>query len=621
MYQKHYKKYNYKKSDYSTTKPNPKYPTTKSLVLVESFTKSKKIEEYLGPGYKCIATLGHLRELPSSLESIDLNTFTPRYQTIPSKKKLISTIREEISHAREVILATDDDREGEAIAWHCCVLFKLPPETTKRIRFHEITPDAIQHAIQNPVVLNKRLVDAQQARQIMDLLIGFTISPILWSVPSLKQEQKDKEKFSPLSAGRCQTPALKLVQEHCKEAEAEAEDRYSIIAYFGSMRIPFQTQGFGLDSPLDKLSALEFLEGIYCKKDYIVSCDSSHPTLVYENPPLPFSTSSLLQSSPYSLQETMKICQILYEYGFITYHRTDSHSISPDFLDSAREYIQKHFPKEYVGVSEITATDKGLAHEAIRVTNICQTDVSDSEYLNAKEKKLYRLIWENTLESCMSPCTKYHFTTRIDSHMVCVHYIHQYSWFHFLGWKIVKSREKVAQEKESVSYYSYFLSLNGKKIDCKMVNAKKNEPQLNKGTGIKEQSLVGILEKKGIGRPSTFSSIVGKIIEREYVLPWKKNETMERKVIDYFVEEPDLSILRTREYVENSVIEKKNKLYIQPIGDKMIEYLYSHFGEIFDYDFTKEMEEDLDRIANGDENTDRFIVCSQLHQKLTNLIG
>jgi DNA topoisomerase-1 len=218
MYQKHYKKYNYK-SDFGTTKPTPKYPTTKTIVLVESFTKSKKIEEYLGPGYKCIATLGHLRELPSSLESIDLNTFTPRYQIIPSKKKLISTIREEISHSREVILATDDDREGEAIAWHCCVLFKLPPETTKRIRFHQITPDAIQHSIQNPVVLNKRLVEAQQARQIIDLLIGFTVSPILWGVPSLKQEQKDKEKFSPLSAGRCQTPALKLVQEHCFQQE------------------------------------------------------------------------------------------------------------------------------------------------------------------------------------------------------------------------------------------------------------------------------------------------------------------------------------------------------------------------------------------------------------------
>jgi DNA topoisomerase-1 len=630
MYQKHYKKYNYKKSDSDTTKSNPKYPTTKSIVLVESFTKSKKIEEYLGPGYKCIATLGHLRELPSSLESIDLQTFTPRYQTIPSKKKLISTIREEISHSREVILATDDDREGEAIAWHCCVLFKLPPETTKRIRFHEITPDAIQHAIQHPGVLNRRLVDAQQARQIMDLLIGFTISPILWGIPSLKQEQKDKEKFSPLSAGRCQTPALKLVQEHCFQQEGcgeEEENRYSIVVHFGSMRVPFCIEGLDSDG-ISGISALGFLGGISFKKDYIVSCKESgeevkNPVLIYENPPLPFSTSSLLQSSPYSLQETMKICQTLYENGYITYHRTDSHSYSQDFLDSTREYIQKHFTKEYFGVSEIIAVDQGLAHEAIRVTDIGRTDISESEseYLNAKEKKMYRLIWENSLESCMSPASKYKFTTRIESHMKGVNYVHYCNWFNFLGWKKVKLREKA--EKDSV-YYSYFLSLHGKNIDCKMASTKEIKNQ-EENHGIKEQSLVSILEKKGIGRPSTFSSIVGKIIEREYVIPWKQNETIERKVVDYYIEEPDLSILRIRDYVEKSVIEKKNKLYIQPIGEKMIEYLYSHFGEIFDYDFTKEMEEDLDRIANGDgdgdENTDRFSVCSKLHKKITNLIG
>jgi DNA topoisomerase-1 len=602
MYQKHYKKYNYK-SDFGITKPNPKYPTTKTIVLVESFTKSKKIEEYLGPGYKCIATLGHLRELPSSLESIDLNTFTPRYQIIPSKKKLISTIREEISHSREVILATDDDREGEAIAWHCCVLFKLPPETTKRIRFHQITPDAIQHSIQNPVVLNKRLVEAQQARQIMDLLIGFTVSPILWGVPSLKQEQKDKEKFSPLSAGRCQTPALKLVQENCFQQEGygeEEENRYSIVAHFGSMNVPFCIEG--LDSNgISGNGALEFLGGISFKKDYIVSCKESgeevkNPILVYENPPLPFSTSSLLQSSPYSLQETMKICQTLYENGYITYHRTDSHSYSQDFLDSAREYIQKHFTKEYVGVSEIIATDKGLAHEAIRVTDIGRTDISDSdsdpEYLNAKEKKMYRLIWENSLESCMSPSSKYKFTTRIESHIAGINYVNYCYWYNFLGWKKVKRNKKSQSETESV-YYSYFLSLNGKKIDCKMASTREIKNRENNKHGIKEQSLVSILEKKGIGRPSTFSSIVGKIIEREYVIPWKQNETIERKVVDYYIEEPDLSILRIRDYIEKSVIEKKNNLYIQPIGEKMIEYLYSHFGEIFDYDFTKEMEEDL----------------------------
>jgi DNA topoisomerase-1 len=577
-----------------------------------------------------------LRELPSSLESIDLNTFTPRYQIIQSKKKLIASIREEICHSREVILATDDDREGEAIAWHCCVLFKLSPDTTKRIRFHEITTDAIQHAILNPGVLHKRLVEAQQARQIIDLLIGFTISPILWTIPSLKQEQKDKTKFSPLSAGRCQTPALKLVQEHCfeqKQEQKQEENRYSIIAYFGSMRVPFCMEGLDSDSDSDGLtrnSALEFLGGISFKKDYIVSCKESgegvkNPVLIYENPPLPFSTSSLLQSSPFSLQETMKICQTLYENGYITYHRTDCHSYSQDFLDSAREYIQKHFTKEYVGVSEIIAIDKGkgYTHEAIRVTDIYRIDVSESEYLNAKEKKLYRIIWENSLESCMSPASKYKFTTRIESHMAGVHYVNHCYWFHFLGWKKVKSREKA--ETESV-FYPYFLSLHGKKIDCKMVmvSTRNHHGQQNKNqNGIKEQSLVGILEKKGIGRPSTFSSIIGKIIEREYVIPWKQNETVERKVIDYYIEEPDLSILRNREYVENSVIEKKNKLYIQPIGEKMIEYLYAQFGEIFDYDFTKEMEEDLDRIANGDGdgNTDRFRVCSKLHQKLTNLIG
>ena len=301
---------------------------SKTLVIVESPAKCGKIESYLGPGYKCIASFGHLREI-NSLSAIDIdNNFQPKYTIIdnPQKIKQVEFLRKEISLADDIILATDDDREGEAIAWHICMLFDLSVEKTKRIIFHEITETAIQAAIQSPKTINMNIVNAQQSRQILDLLVGFTISPILWKYIAKNAEHG-------LSAGRCQTPALRLVYDNYKEIkETPGTKCYDTVGYFTSMCLPFQLN----NDFLSKEEAEEFLEESV-NHDHMYSC--SQPEQTFKQPPCPFTTSKLQQAVSISPKETMKHCQKLYEAGYITYMRTDSKKYSRDFIDTTKKYI------------------------------------------------------------------------------------------------------------------------------------------------------------------------------------------------------------------------------------------------------------------------------------------
>jgi len=594
-----------------------KIKTTTTLVIVESPAKCKKIEQYLGPGYKCVASYGHIRELPS-LKNIDIeNNFNPTYSMIDNaiKRKNIEALRKEIKSAREVILATDDDREGEAIAWHLCDVFKLDVNKTKRIIFHEITETALQQAVKNPTTLNLNLIHAQQARQILDVLVGFKISPILWK---LIKNGKDNA----LSAGRCQTPALKLVYENHKEIEQAAERKvYNTTGYFTNSNLLFELnkQFEDEDEMIDFLDKSAGFSHIY-------AC--SQPVKVYKQSPEPFTTSRLQQVASnelhYSPKETMRICQLLYEGGYITYMRTDSKTYSVEFLDSVKKYINKTFDAQYVGQLLDENSDNNIlkeavkkrgkkkdnasirqeAHEAIRPTNISLQELS--EETGSKERRLYKLIWTNTLESCMSPASFYSITANITAPLN-TKYSYTTESINFPGWKIVVN--KFTRENKEYQYLQTIkkdLPITVKKI-CSKVSIKGSKSHYT------EAKLVQLLEEKGIGRPSTFSSLVDKIQERGYV---KKEDVKGKELIcrDFELEDGEICEIENKREFGN----EKSKLVIQPLGIIVMEFLDKHFNTLFNYEYTSLMETALDKISKGEIIW--FEVCSACNKEVNELI-
>jgi DNA topoisomerase-1 len=594
--------------------------TTTTLVIVESPAKCKKIEEYLGPGYKCVASFGHLREL-NSLKNIEFaNNFKPTYTNVenPIKQKRIAQLKSEISSADDIILATDDDREGEAIAWHICDMFNLPVNKTKRIVFHEITEAAIQNAIKNPKTINMNIVHAQQARQILDLLVGFKVSPILWNYIA-------KNADNSLSAGRCQTPALRIIYDNQKEiSEHPGIKKYNTTGYFTNQCIPFD-----LSKKYENEEELvDFLEGSADFK-HIYSC--SKPVKVFKMQPEPFTTSKLQQASSNDLhispKETMKICQTLYEAGYITYMRTDSKTYSKDFIDKTKKYIETNYDASYIN-KEIdylttgekeervveskkkkkTEKDKPVAqeaHEAIRPTNISLKDLP--EKMESREKRLYKLIWENTLESCMEKASFYSITASITAHLE-----NKYSYtseiVDFPGWKIVKKKYD-AENKE----YHYLLTIKQnyetpyKKIQSKLTLT-------NTKMHYTEAKLVQLLEENGIGRPSTFSMLVDKIQERGYV---KKEDVkgVKIKCSDYELENDEIFEIETEREFGN----EKNKLVLQQVGTIVSEFLDKNFQSLFNYEYTKGMENDLDKVANGEKLW--YTICAECLGQVDNLIN
>ena len=311
------------------------------LVIVESPSKCKKIEEYLNGKpqatclYKCIASFGHIREL-AGLEAINIqNNFAPTFTECVSKKEQIAKIKKAVREAEEVIIASDDDREGEAIAWHLCQVFKLPVETTKRILFHEITEPALQKAIETPTLLYMPMVNAQMARQVLDILVGYKLSPLLW-----------KHVQDGLSAGRCQTPALRLIYDNQREIEkTPGKHCYTVTCYFTSKNIPFILNYEETEQPRLQEFLQESLTHSHIFKQPLLKTKSRAA-------PQPFSTSSLQQTASnechMSPKETMSVCQKLYEGGYITYPRTDSHEYSEEFLKKAADFITAKYGKEYL---------------------------------------------------------------------------------------------------------------------------------------------------------------------------------------------------------------------------------------------------------------------------------
>lgn len=590
-----------------------KYKLKSTLVIVESPAKCKKIEEYLGPGYKCLASFGHLRTIVS-LKDIDIkNGFEPTYHIIDDTHKLkhVESLRKEIAISDEVIIATDDDREGESIGWSICKIFDLPVDTTKRIVFREITQPAILYAMEHPTVLNMDKINSQQARQILDLLVGFNISPVLWKYISKKND-------SGLSAGRCQTPALRLVYEnYLKNKELENGTKmYNISGHFTSKNLLFQ-----LNKPIENVNEDEnenkltefFEETVNFQHTY--SC--SEPKRIVKIAPTPFTTSSLQQASSnelhYSPKETMKCCQELYENGYITYMRTDCKTYSEEFMKEANKFILNNYSSNYV--KNVNREDKQpqhktgnaqLAHEAIRPTSIFTKTIPETATtISPRSVRMYNLIWRNTVESCMPDAI---FNTIVATISAPFELSYKYSseQMVFPGWKIVSKKDNDPNEKEE--NYNYLLTIK-QNIELEYRKIIAEETIKNLPSHYTEAHLVQLLEKEGIGRPSTFAMLIDKIQERTYV---KKENIEGKKMVckDYYLENDELTEIKK----EKTFGSEKNKLVIQPLGIIVIEFLIKHYDQLFNYKYTEKMENDLEHVSQGDKNWRE--ICKEVYTEI-----
>lgn len=575
-----------------------------ALVIVESPAKCQKIEKLLGAGYRCVASFGHIREL-KGLDAIDVvGGFTPTFTPMASKTKQISQIRQLMRSASEVIIASDDDREGEAIGWHVCEVLKIPVSSTKRIVFHEITGTALRRAVESARVINMNVVRAQQARQVLDMLVGFKISPILWDKISYKTARS-------LSAGRCQTPALRLVYDNQIEIDASPGRKvYKTTGYFTTLTIPF-VLNFNHAS---EDTMVQFLEETVAH-EHVYSC--SKPRKVTKQPPQPFTTSTLQQAASNELKlspkKTMDLCQKLYESGLITYMRTDSKTYSTEFLALAKKRVEDKFGAHHVrdDIEALSEREKGEgaknegknpeaqeAHEAIR-----PTDVTVERAPDGPEARLYRLIWRNTLESCMGPALFDSITAKLTAPDLppdsdASYYAYTVERVLFLGWKAVAGVTD-PEPKE----FGLLRSLKpGSVLEYNKVSSSVTLKDL--GVHFTEARLVQMLEKRGIGRPSTFSSLIDKIQERGYV---KKTDIPGTPIrcTDFELEGDELSETTDMRTFGN----ERNKLRIQPLGVLVIEFLVAHFDSLFAYEYTREMENLLDDVASG--NLHWTVPCQQ----------
>ena len=589
------------------------------LVLVESPAKCNKIEGFLGQGYRCMATYGHIQELPD-LKHVDIKSgsFKPTFKPISSKYTHLVKLKKAIGESSEIYLATDDDREGEGIAWHICMYFGLSISSTKRIIFHEITKTAIQKAVQNPGLINMNIVNAQQGRQILDLIVGFKLSPILW-------QQITRKSSTGLSAGRCQTPALRLIYDNQQEIDKSPGTKvYNTTGYFTSKNIPY-----ALEKHHNNEEEMEnFLtETVNFKHQFT----RAKPRQVEKKPPTPFTTSSIQQAANNEMhvspKDTMRILQTLYEKGYITYMRTDSATYSEEFIKTVIPFVNSKWGEKYISKDVMKLTERKEektkaknkkkkekekedtaqeAHEAIRPTdvNVVKLDESDTG-LSSKDKRMYDLVWRNTMESCMSPAEYTSLTTKLSAPDDAFYkYISESCVF--AGWKIVKGVPK------EDGYYNYLLQLKENSIiKYNSVTSKITIKDLK--SHFTEAKLVQLLEQKGIGRPSTFSSLVEKIQDRQYVK--KENITGKKiKCIDYELIEDELEEIENEREFGN----EKNKLVIQQLGVLVLEFLLNNFNTLFEYEYTKQMEDKLDLIAKGESEWKEL--CKECNDDIDNSI-
>ena len=573
------------------------------FVIVESPAKCSKIQGFLGEGYKVSATMGHIRALEETLDSVGIDrNWEPKYQEIVSKKDTIKKLKQEAKGA-EVILATDDDREGEGIAWHVCMILKLDPATTKRIVFHEITRPAILQAAATPRTLDMNKVHAQQARAMLDLLVGFTISKVLWNRVAPK-----------LSAGRCQTPALRLVVERDIEVDTHrAASFWRLSGQFQHKASTIQASAQNDIATTDEASAA--LKKVHTSTPSTIQ--QVKESVSTSQPPKPLITSTLQQeaSNLYGLnpKSTMQAAQKLYEAGHITYMRTDNPLISAEAATTIRTYITTTYGQNYVGMegqhilSEAPVEKKSkktkttepkpelaqAAHEAIRPTHPENPDPSIDD---AIQKKIYTLVWRRATQSQMSPSTtdvrKANLT--IDADKERIWNIEQ-TKSKFLGWRILEKIDSVKQKEEEKEWSQWATILQpNTKLDWTQLKA---DEMFTKPKGrFTEASLIAELEKRGIGRPSTFASLVSTILDREYV----EKTNNEGKMQD-----SNHLTLTPKQWPPKQTTEahkigaEKNKMQSTPLGKSVVQYLVREYKDLFEYSFTASMEQHLDEIAKA----------------------
>lgn len=604
----------------------PTRPSTMSatkLLIVESPAKCKKIQEYLGADWRIQATMGHIRALKEDLDAIGFPkggtgtpTWRPSYENIAAKAGAIANLRRAAA-GLQVFLGSDDDREGEAIAWHTCALLGLDPTTTPRVIFHEITAPALRAAVASPGRIDMNKFNAQQARSMLDLLIGFTLSPCLWRGVGYKPG---------LSAGRCQTPALRIIYERDREIEGHAATN--------SWRITATTEDAVEDSTLEwkatgadlpsQDAANAIIRQLAPPAAQSLTITDRQERVATSQPPKPFITSSLQQEASSRMglnpKRTMQIAQKLYEGGHITYMRTDNAILSQEAIEAASAVVRERWGEEYLGgpdVSETVSTvskkvvkkkkastagspaekpEAQAAHEGIRPTHMEIDDLTD---VDATEQRLYRLIWTRTIQSVMATEKRdvVKLTATPTGNPTLLTLTTDWEKTRFAGWRaLTEGIERKADEEETAAaYYEARADLTkGTLLDWQKFVA--SEVRSSPPGRYTEASLIRELESRGIGRPSTFATLVETVLDREYVEKATiKAEPVKLGVITLEAGKPTPKATTRTEKAGG----EKDKLRTTALGRTVIEWLVSQFDDVVDYGFTATMESELDEVAKG----------------------
>ena len=557
----------------------------KNLVIVESPAKAKTIEKFLGKDFKVMSSYGHIRDLKKKELSIDINTLVPDYEIPVEKEKLVNDLRNHAKQAEKVWLASDEDREGEAISWHLCEVLGLDEEKTNRIVFHEITKPAIVEAIEHPRHLDMNLVNAQQARRVLDRLVGFTLSPVLWRKVKLA-----------LSAGRVQSVAVRLIVEREREIQGfESEPYYRVNAIFGvctedGSMAEVKAELDKRFSTHDEVKA--FLDK--CKKaNFTISSVTKKP--LKRTPAPPFTTSTLQQEAArklgFTVSQTMMVAQHLYENGRITYMRTDSVNLSSLCINSCKEEIAQLWGEQYSKPRQFHTNAKGAqeAHEAIRPTYMNVTEIEGTQ----QEKRLYELIWKRTAASQMADAQIEKTTVNIGIDTATEQFVANGEVIKFDGFlKVYRESADDDDNNQDEQLHTLPAMHEGQPLQRREVTATQRFSQ--GPVRYTEASLVHKLEELGIGRPSTYAPTISTIQQREYVQKGDKKGEERRYTID---------VLRGNIVTEKTKTEivgnEKGKLIPTDIGTVVNDFLLKYFPAILDYNFTAKVEQQFDTIAEG----------------------
>ncbi|MDD2594541.1 MAG: type I DNA topoisomerase [Bacteroidales bacterium] len=552
-----------------------------NLVIVESPAKAKTIEKFLGKGYTVKSSFGHIRDLSKKNLGINIEKgFIPEYEISSDKKKVVTELTTLAKKASTVWLASDEDREGEAIAWHLFETLNLSSDNTRRIVFHEITKNAILHAIETPRDIDMNLVMAQQARRVLDRLVGFELSPILW------------KKIQPkLSAGRVQSVALRLIVDREREIAAfDSQPYFKVDGLFNPDGTTTKVKATLDQKFRSEKTAADFLEK--CKNTAFVISSIIKKDAV-RTPAAPFTTSALQQEAArklgFSVNQTMTIAQKLYEEGLITYMRTDSTNLSSIAINTAKECITQMYGANYSKVRNYHTKVKGAqeAHEAIRPTYIQNTSINGS----AAEKKLYDLIWKRTVASQMADARIEKTDVLIAGDNIDEQFVLQGEQIVFDGFLKVYIEGKDDEDEGGNTALLPQLSV-GQIMNNLEITA--TEKFTLKPARYSEASLVKKLEELGIGRPSTYAPTISTIVKRGYIIKGDRQGT-ERKYTEFTLKKG----IVTQKVKTEITGSEKGKLFPENIGIVVTDFLAANFPDILDYGFTAKVEEDFDKIANG----------------------